>query len=306
MEYLFVVAGLVCLYFGGEWLVEGAIGVSRKLGLPAFLISLTVVGFGTSMPELLVSLKAAIGGYPGIVLGNVVGSNIANILLIVGLAALIAPIQVIRSMSGRDAVTMVLSAIVLVIVLIFRTISPLIGVLMLLALVAYLAMAYMQDKNAGCCESDQLALPVSPYLVLALLVFGLALLVVGADLLVRGATIVAQDLGVSSAVIGLTVVAVGTSLPELATSVVAAVHRRSDIAIGNIIGSNIFNILGILGLTSLICPIPVADRFAQIDGWVMLGSTLLLFVLLFSCRRIGRVVGGGFLVAYIAYVISMM
>nr|WP_321456545.1 calcium/sodium antiporter [uncultured Cohaesibacter sp.] len=306
MEYLFVLAGLAFLYFGGEWLVRGAIGVSRKLGLPAFLISLTVVGFGTSMPELLVSLKAAVGDYPGIVLGNVVGSNIANILLIVGLAAVIAPIKVSRDMSGRDAIVMVISAIALVAALAFKTITLLTGGAMLLALFAYLALAYLQDRKEGCSECDQIAVPLSTSRVVILLVIGLAMLVAGADLLVRGATTIASDLGVSNAIIGLTVVAVGTSLPELATSVVAAVHRRSDIAIGNVIGSNIFNILGILGITSLVSPIPVAERFFQIDGWVMLGATLALFGLLLFCRQIGRLAGSGFLLAYAAYVVSMV
>ena len=305
MDYLFVLAGLVFLYFGGEWLVRGAIGVSRQLGLPAFLISLTVVGFGTSMPELLVSLKAAVGGYPGIVLGNVVGSNIANILLIIGLAAVIAPIRVSREMSQRDAIVMVLSVIALVGALAFQTITLLFGGAMLLALFAYLTLAYMQDRKEGCRESDQIALPLSTPRVIALLVIGIAMLVAGADLLVRGATTIASDLGVSNAIIGLTIVAVGTSLPELATSVVAALHRRSDIAIGNVIGSNIFNILGILGITSLVCPVPVAERFAQIDGWVMLGATLLLFGLLLLCRHIGRLAGTGFLLAYAAYIFSM-
>ncbi|WP_319531776.1 calcium/sodium antiporter [uncultured Cohaesibacter sp.] len=305
MEYLFALAGLVLLYFGGEWLVRGAIGISHKLGLPAFLISLTIVGFGTSMPELLVSLKAAASGYPGIVLGNVVGSNIANILLIIGLAAFIAPIQVSRDMSGRDSTIMVISAIVLVGALAFETITPLAGGGMLVALLAYLIVAYMQGRKEGCSDSDQQALRLSTARITILLAAGLAMLVAGADLLVRGATVIASDLGVSNAIIGLTVVAVGTSLPELATSVVAALHRRSDIAIGNVIGSNIFNILGILGITSLVCPVTVAERFALIDGWVMLGATVLLFGLLLFSRQIGRLAGGGFLLAYAAYVVSM-
>nr|WP_321463270.1 calcium/sodium antiporter [uncultured Cohaesibacter sp.] len=305
MEYLFLLAGLVFLFFGGEWLVKGAIGVSRKLGLPAFLISLTVVGFGTSMPELLVSLKAAIGDLPGIALGNVVGSNIANILLIVGLSAVISPMYVTRDISRRDTVVMLVTTAILAIALAFQAIPAWFGGLMLLALFGYLTVSYIQGRKSGCCELDMMTDCLATWKILGFLILGLATLVAGAELLVRGATAVATDLGVSNAVIGLTIVAVGTSLPELATSVVAAMHRRSDIAIGNIVGSNIFNILGILGLTSIVSPIPVADRFAQIDGWVMLGATLALAILLLFFRHIGRPLGAMFLVAYAVYVISM-
>nr|WP_319486696.1 calcium/sodium antiporter [uncultured Cohaesibacter sp.] len=305
MEYLFVLVGLVCLFVGGEWLVKGAIGVSQKLGLPAFLISLTVVGFGTSMPELLVSLKAAIGHFPGIVLGNVVGSNIANILLIVGLAAMIAPIRLRAEICRRDSAVMLAATASLTVALSLHAINQWIGCAMLLSLTAYLVIAYLQDRKTGYSEYDAQRPSLSMVRIVALLAIGLVLLVAGADLLVRGATTVASDLGVSNAVIGLTVVAVGTSLPELATSMVAALHRRSDVAIGNVVGSNIFNILGILGLTSIVSPVPVADRFAYIDAWVMLGATVILFTLLMFSRIIGRIIGAFFLAAYAIYIISM-
>lgn len=300
-----VAAGLAGLFFGGDWLVRGAIALSARLGLPAFLISLTVVGFGTSMPELLVSLRAAIANAPGIAIGNVVGSNIANILLIVGMAALIAPIRPATSKPGRDLVVMLVSATALVAMLQTGEIGLVFGAVMFFGLLAYLTVAYFQDRSNGNTDA---ALSISPesYMKIGLLIIGgLSLLALGADLLVRGATIVATDFGVSNAVIGLTVVAVGTSLPELATSITAALKKQSDIAIGNVIGSNIFNILGILGITAMIREIPVADRFRDIDGWIMLATTALFFVLLWFGKTLGRVWGAGFLAAYGAYMVTM-
>lgn len=305
MEYIFVVAGLVCLFFGGDWLVKGAIALSAKLGLPAFLISLTVVGFGTSMPELLVSVRAALDAAPGIALGNVVGSNIANILLIIGLAAFIAPMSATNNSSKRDLIVMLLAAIMLVAIVFTGTISFMLGALMFAALIAYLVLAYFQDRLIGAGEIEESIKNTTPLMVGLLLAAGLALLAGGADLLVRGATIVAKDWGVSDAIIGLTVVAVGTSLPELATSITAALKRQSDIAIGNVIGSNIFNILGILGITAMIAPIPVAERFIAIDGWVMLCVTAILFAILYLGKGINRITGAIFLFGYTAYLITM-
>ncbi len=305
MDYLFVLAGLICLFFGGDWLVKGAIALSAKLGLPAFLISLTVVGFGTSMPELLVSVRAALAEAPGIALGNVIGSNIANILLIIGLSAVIAPIAISSGNSKRDIIVMMAATASLVAMLFSGLISFGLGLLMVGALIVYLVTAYFQDRALGADEIDADVLKISAPKIAALLAFGLALLASGADLLVRGATQIATDLGVSNAVIGLTVVAVGTSLPELATSITAALKGRSDIAIGNVVGSNIFNILGILGITALITPITVAERFQSIDGWVLLATTLVFFALLLAEKSIGRLLGVLFLTAYGSYMVSM-
>jgi cation:H+ antiporter len=305
MEYFYVAAGLVCLFFGGDWLVKGAIALSAKMGLPAFLISLTVVGFGTSMPELLVSVRAALDNAPGIALGNVVGSNIANILLIIGLAGLIAPMSPTNGNSKRDLIIMLLAAAMLVAILFTGNIGLSFGLGMLAALLAYLTLAYFQDRQIGAGEIEENVRNTSPSMIGILLFAGLAFLAGGADFLVRGATVVAVDLGVSNAVIGLTVVAVGTSLPELATSITAALKRQSDIAIGNVIGSNIFNILGILGITALIAPIPVAERFVSIDGWVMLGVTTILFAILFLGHGINRITGALFLVGYAGYMVTM-
>jgi cation:H+ antiporter len=305
MEFAFVVAGLACLFFGGDWLVKGAIALSSKLGLPAFLISLTVVGFGTSMPELLVSVRAALADAPGIALGNVIGSNIANILLIIGLAAVIAPMAPTNGNSKRDLIVMLVAAVMLIAVLFTGNISLVFGLAMFAALLAYLTIAYFQDRSIGAGEIDDALKNTTPLMIGILLIAGLGLLAGGADLLVRGATVVATDLGVSNAVIGLTIVAVGTSLPELATSITAALKRQSDIAIGNIIGSNIFNILGILGITAMIASIPVAERFVAIDGWVMLGITAVLFGILYLGKGVNRVTGTIFLIAYAGYIATM-
>lgn len=305
MDYLFVLAGLICLFFGGDWLVKGAIALSAKLGLPAFLISLTVVGFGTSMPELLVSVRAALADAPGIALGNVVGSNIANILLIIGLSAVIAPIATTSGNSKRDNLVMLIAAFALVAMQFTGLISFGFGIIMLSALIIYLAVAYFQDRAMGAGELDESVLNTSQAKIASLLIFGLALLAGGADLLVRGATQIATDFGVSNAVIGLTIVAVGTSLPELATSITAALKRHSDIAIGNIVGSNIFNILGILGITAIISPIPVAERFQEIDGWVLLAATSIFVAILLIAKGLGRLIGCLFLAAYATYMVTM-
>lgn len=312
MEYLFVVTGLVCLFFGGDWLVRGAIALAGRMGLPAFLISLTIVGFGTSMPELLVSVDAALSGAPGIAIGNVVGSNIANILLIVGLAAMISPMRQIGQDSSRDFLVMCGSAVLLVAILLTGSVSFIFGLAMFGLLVCYLSVACLKDRgkvemdlidNADDKRADQA--PMGPVYAVGLVAGGLVALAGGANLLVDGATTIATAMGVSNAVIGLTVVAVGTSLPELATSVVAAIKRQSDVAIGNVVGSNIFNILAILGITAMIAPVPVADRFVETDSWILLAATFIFAAILIWRKNISRLTGAGLLASYAAYMVTM-
>lgn len=305
MEYLFIAAGLFGLFFGGNWLIKGAIALSAKLGLPAFLISLTVVGFGTSMPELLVSVRAALADAPGIAIGNVVGSNIANILLIIGVAAVISPMTATSGNSKRDLSVMLIATVILVAIMFSGKVSFIFGLLMFTALIAYLILAYFQDRLIGAGEIEESLLNTSVLKIGILILAGLVFLAGGSDLLVRGATKLAKDFAVSEAVIGLTIVAIGTSLPELATSITAAFKRQSDIAIGNVIGSNIFNILGILGITALISPIPVSQRFIEIDGYVMLGATTLFFAILWVGKGVSRIVGLSFLIAYAGYMVTM-
>jgi len=296
---LLVGAGLALLFFGGDLLVRGAMALAARLGVPATLIGLTVVGFGTSMPELVVSVDAALRGTPDIALGNVVGSNTANVLLIVGLAALVWPIRTAGLSLGRDLLAMLAASAALLPLFWIGTVTRGAGAALVAALALYLA----QSIRAARAEPDAeplrtVSLPKSGLLTLA----GLAMLIVGARALVSGAVEIARDLGVSEAFIGLTVVAVGTSLPELATSLVAALRRQSAIALGNVVGSNLFNVLGILGVTALIAPVPVATRFLTIDLPVMAGAGLAL-ALLMQRPSIGRGTGIMLLAAYAAYVV---
>jgi cation:H+ antiporter len=301
MDYAFLLAGLIGLFFGGEALVRGSVGIARRMALPPLLIGLTVVGFGTSTPELLVSVDAAWRGVPDIALGNIVGSNIANILLIIGLSALVWPIKVMGDTLRRDTAVMVAAALVLVPMFALGQVGRVSGLLLVAALVAYLVLAYRQAGEVG--PEDAALPPAAPLLISGLWVIaGLVALIAGAKLLVDSAVAIARDFGVSEAFIGLTIVAVGTSLPELATSLIAALRRQSEIAIGNIVGSNIFNLLGILGVTALVAPIPVAARFLSFDLPVMIGVSVVLAALLLRRPVIGRGTGGALFVAYAAYV----
>ncbi len=300
MDYIFVLGGLIGLFIGGEALVRGSVGIARKMAIPPLLIGLTVVGFGTSTPELLVSADAALRGVPDIAVGNIVGSNIANILLIVGLTALIWPIGVVGATLRRDTAVMVAAALAMLPLFAMGEIGRLAGIVLVAALAAYLVLSYMRPGAAV----DELPGAEPPAVLVSTLwiVAGLVALMFGARFLVDGSVSIARGFGISEAFIGLTIVAVGTSLPELATSVIAAIRRQSEIAIGNVIGSNIFNVLGILGVTAMITPIPVADRFLTFDLPIMIAVSLVLTALLLTRPIIGRGVGLTFLVGYAAYI----
>lgn len=301
MDYIYVIAGLLALFFGGEALVRGSVGIARRMSISPLLIGLTVVGFGTSTPELLVSVQAAWSGVPDIAIGNIVGSNIANILLIVGVTCLVWPIRVSGSTLRRDTAVMVAAAVVLVPIFAMGELARLPGLLLIAALAGYLVWAYIAPGDAAAEEDD--ATPPATMLVGALWVLGgLVTLMFGARFLVDGSVNIARGFGISEAFIGLTIVAVGTSLPELATSVIAAFRRQSEIAIGNVVGSNIFNVLGILGVTAMIKPIPVADRFLTFDLPIMIAVSLILTALLLTQKILGRGIGVALIVGYVAYV----
>lgn len=301
MEYIYIVAGLIGLFFGGEALVRGSVGIAKRLGMSSLLIGLTVVGFGTSTPELLVSVQAALDDVPAIAIGNIVGSNIANILLIGGLTCLVWPIRVSGATLKRDAGVMIAAAMVLVPIFMTGQIGRLTGFLLLAGLIGYLVWAYLQPGDAAEDDVDG-AVPKSIPVSVMWVAGGLVVLIFGARFLVTGATNIARDFGLSEAFIGLTIVAVGTSLPELATSIIAAFRKQSEIAIGNIVGSNIFNVLGILGVTALIAPIPVEARFLTFDLPVMIAASVLFAVLLLTRPIVGRVLGVGLLILYVVYV----
>ena len=307
----FLVGGFILLFLGGEFLVRGSVAIAERLRISKLVVGLVIVGLGTSTPELLVSIQAVLSGSPDIAVGNVVGSNIANILLVLGVAALIVPI--VNSDSGirRDVTVMAVVSAALVAVLLQGEISRPAGVAMLGALALYLAITYGLERRRKASAFTHKAedaektkdMPLSAPLAGGAAVLGIILLVVGAKLMVDGATGIARDFGVSEAVIGLTVVAIGTSLPELATAIVASLRRHADVVLANIVGSNIFNVLAILGVTAVISPIPIAERFATVDGPIMLGVALTAAILLFTVKRIGRPLGAVMLAAYIAYIL---
>jgi cation:H+ antiporter len=302
MDYIFLAGGLVGLFLGGEALVRGAVGLAQKMRMSAFLIGLTVVGFGTSMPELLVSVDAALRGVPDIAVGNIVGSNIGNILLIVGLSALVWPIRIAGATLRRDVAVMIAATLVLVPLFWLEPIGRLSGILLVGSLATYLTIAYLRPADADLADAIG---PAPKWLVsLGWVLIGLVALAIGARWLVDSAVNIARGLGLSEAFIGLTIVAIGTSLPELATSLVAAFRKQSEIALGNIVGSNVFNILGILGLTAVITPIPVADRFLAFDLPVLIGASLVFAGFLLFRPSIGRLAGLGLLAAYALYVWS--
>lgn len=313
--YALVAGGFVLLFAGGEFLVRGAVVIARRLGVSSLLIGLTVVAFGTSAPELLVSLKAALAGNPEISVGNVVGSNTANVLLILGFSALIKPVKVDRADIRPDAWVMMTSSAALVVLGLTGVIERWQGALLFGALIIYVVVSYRRELKQGTTETDWRAeearefddLPktTGPVAAFALVAVGVVALVVGADWLVAGAMEIGEELGVPTAVLGLTVVAIGTSLPELATSVVAAIRGHSDVAVGNVVGSNIFNVLSILGLTAMVTPVAIGGTFPLVDIPVMTAIVFAAGALLIWRGAFGRVVGVGMLVAYVAYVLYL-
>lgn len=313
--WLQIGAGLVLLGLGGEGVVRGAVGVARRLGVSELLIGLTLVGFGTSTPEIMTSVSAALRGSDGVALGNVLGSNISNILLIAALAAIARPINVPRNAVFRDGSTMIGASVALALFAAFFTIiERWTGALMLMLLVTYLWSTWRLERGGDTASGalhtaeGQIYEPAPPglWVSLAFAVAGIALLVFGADLLVQGAVTLARSAGLSETVIGLTIVAIGTSLPELVATLAAAAKGRSDVAFGNVVGSNIYNILGVLGLTSIIRPIALPTDLGLIDWGVFVGSALLLVFHAWRGARISRREGGLLLACYVLYVAYLM
>ncbi|WP_428697763.1 calcium/sodium antiporter [Stappia sp.] len=298
--------GLALLFGGGDALVRGAVSLAARLRVPPLLVGLTIVGFGTSMPEMLVSLQAAMAGLPDIAVGNAVGSNTANILLILGLTMLVAAMPTRIDGLGRDLAAMLASAVALAVVAWTGTLSAPVGIAFVAVLAGYLGYCAKTGRSTP-CDTAATPCPMPVWKALALVGGGLAALVFGADCLIDGATRIARTFGLSEAVIGLTVVAVGTSLPELATSVTAAFRRQPEIAIGNVVGSNIFNILAILGVTATLAPVPIANRIATFDIPVMLVASLALAALLLAIPgRVPRLAGLPFLAAYGWYCATLL
>jgi len=307
---ILLIVGIVLLPIGSHVLVNGAVAMSERLGVSALVVAVTVVAFGTSLPELVVSLRAALAGSTAISVGNVVGSNIANILLILGATALIKPIVCENPADNRrDSLIMLAVTAAMVLVTISGEIPRWQGVVMVGLLAAFVVQTYRQGRQNPEDAQDQLA-EVEDFetlkdrswaVILGALLLGLVGVVGGAELLVSGAVDIARSLGVSEEVIALTMIAIGTSLPELAVCVTAALKNHPQVAIGNVLGSNIFNILAILGITALVVPIQVPEQILRFDLWGMVAVSLVAVPLLLRRQGMGRIAGAAFLIVYAAY-----
>lgn len=305
--------GLGLLVVAGDLLVRGAVNMALRLGIPALIVGLTVVAFGTSAPEMMVSVAAVLDNAPAIALGNVIGSNTANILLVIGIPAIIATIRTDEHDTRESYLFMMAASVLFIALAWFGGFTWVHGLVLLVAMGAILvrqigqALAHRAAGQATPEEELEGADPHMPWAKIALFVaLGLIGLPFGADFLVEGATSIARAAGISEAVIGLTLVAVGTSLPELATSVTAAFKGRADVALGNVIGSNIFNLLAIIGVASLVGPLPVPEEMKRLDLWVMLGASALIAPFLLARRPFTRTVGFGFVAIYAVYVAALM
>lgn len=305
------VAGFALLLFGAEYLVRGAVSLARRLNVSPMVIGMTIVSYGTTSPELVVSLQAAIDGLPGISVGNVVGSNIANILLILGTSAVIFPIVVSPRALYRDTAMMGGSAVLFTLLALSGMIERWQGALMVAALIAFSLYAFQTERRRGKANDpgdlpEELAeefkdAPKAVWLSLLSVVGGIVSVVAGAKLLVTASVDTARALGVGEEIIGLTIVAVGTSLPELATAVVAALRKHSEVAVGNIVGANIYNLLAIMGLVAVVSPIPVPAQILVFDLWFMLAVTAVLLASLLLRKGVSRLMGACFLAAFAGY-----
>ena len=307
LDILLIIIGVALVLKGADFLTEGASALARRMHVPEIVIGLTIVAAGTSAPELFVSVVSALNGTPDLAVGNVVGSNTMNCMLIVGCAAMVAPMTISRSTVRKDIPFAVMASILLTCIALDNYLGRVDGIILLLGFVVFMAYTLLQAKN-GQAEPQTEVRQLNPWLSLLFLVVGLAMLVAGSNVFVGSASSVAAALGVSEGVIGLTVVAGGTSLPELATSVVAARKGQSAIAIGNVIGSNVFNILLILGMTAVISPLQI-EGITTIDMAVMLISVILVWLFSFTRFTVERWEGallvGGYL-AYLTWLISSL
>jgi len=309
MTYLFLAIGLAFLVIGGELLVRGSVMVATKFNVSPLLIGLTLVGFGTSMPELVTSLEAAFADAPGIAVGNIVGSNIGNVLLIMGLAALIMPVAINKKSLKRDGTALAIATLLCLGAVLYGQLTLWMGIILVLGLAAYIFIAYKQERRQTAANDllpDERAVRINIFPALVMVLLGLGLTIFGAKFLVQSAITIASALGISKTVIGLTVVAIGTSLPELVISVMAAMRGQSELAFGNVVGSNIYNILGILGVTAIVKPISIPPAISQIDIWVLVATTIILLVVATTHKKISRLEGGLMILAYGAYVVSLI
>ncbi len=303
--YLLLVAGILLLFGSGKYLVESSVAISRRLRIPRMIIGLTVVAFGTSAPELLVSIQAAVSGFPEIAMGNVVGSNISNILLVLAITALIFPIPVSSSSVKLDWPIMMFVSLLLFVFTINGWLTRIEGIVLVFLLVSYIGYSIIRAMSSTAIKEEYIeAGSMSWWVAGLMLLASIGGLAFGASLLVDNAAVIAEDLGVSKRIISISMVAVGTSIPEVATSVIAAMKKETDISVGNIIGSNIMNILSVLGVTSIIGPVKVDSEIVKFDiPWMLATSVLLLMLMLPAARsRITRWEGILMILTYLLYI----
>lgn len=312
LVYLKLFGGFVYLLLGGDLLVRGSLGLAKKSAIPPMVVGLTVVAMGTSAPELMVSGYSAISGHPDIAVGNIIGSNIANILLVIGVPALIFPITFNQKGIGMQAGMMVAVTVLFVLLCIFEPFTFVDSVLLLFLLVVFLGLTMRGTSIVPGLEEEVeeemervLGVPNITWKIVLYLILGIVTLPLGANLVVEGATGIARSWGVSEAIIGLSLIAIGTSLPELSTTVVSALHKSSDVAVGNVIGSNLLNILAIMGVTSMLADVPVDPNVMVWDIWVMLGCSLIVLVYALGRRSVGPVAGVLFIGLYVVYLASL-
>lgn len=308
MDILSIISGLIILFLGGESLIKGSISVARHLNISRILVSCVIVGFGTSMPEMTVSIDAIVKGAPEIAIGNVIGSNIANILFILGICATISPFYLKDNLIKRDVFIMVGSTIMLCVFGVFGVLNSIEGLFMILLLISYITYSYLEDKknfsddDIDNIQSDlgvikNLNLPFSAILAIV----GIMLLIAGSSLFLNGAISMANKFNISKEIIGLGIVAIGSCLPELTTAIVAAIRKHGNIVIASIVGSNIFNILSIVGVISLMTDIVIPKHILKFDLWLFLAVTIILSIMLLKSIRFSRFVGIGFLFTYVLY-----
>ncbi len=309
-----IIGGFIVLVWGADRFVYGAAGAARNIGVSTLVIGLTVVGFGTSAPEILVSIMAVLEGSPGIAVGNAIGSNIANIALVLGVTALVSPLFVGSKILKREFPIMLFAMVVALFLLYDLQLSLIDGLILISGIVAFtvwlIKISRDQDNDTALQEEFESEIPHIPLKKAILWTLGgLILLLISSQVLVYGAVNLAKYFGVSDLIIGLTIIAIGTSLPELATSVMSAIKKEHDMAIGNIIGSNMFNLLAVLGIPALLAsPIPLAAEVVSRDYMVMLGLSIVLFVFAYGFKgpgRINRIEGSLLLLAYFAYMGSL-
>ena len=310
MDFLFLAFGLVLLILGGEFALRGAIGLARNLNISPAVIGLTIMGFGTSAPELVVTIQAVLSGSADIAVGNAIGSNIANTLLILGAGAMIRPLICDPRGVRRDGAVMFLTTLLLCGLGLTGGIVLWQGVAMLGLLGTFMGWSYVQDKRHRDKATDlheemaeeTIGIPTNLVLIATYIVAGFVGLALGANLLVDAAVALAKAAGISEAIIGLTLVAFGTSLPELAATMIAAYRRHADIAIANVLGSNIFNILGVLGTGALFGPLPFTSHIVSIDQWIMLAAAAVLLPIMITGWRVSRIEGAILLAAYATFI----